>query len=404
MPKRPSDVMSVRYEVKVGLSSSEVLAAWPKDASAEADESFLMQLTGTLGSTLADATDVGVESNEGYSVSDADVASVARHPQNDYRTGFQTIVRVMAEIWTRLAAKSPPRAYELSQRWRESPFRLLRRLALFAAVNPTIPAEAAASMLVDLPVGDLFLSGASVEIIRLVRKRWNEFPKAKQSAILRRFREGPPRTLFRKGADINQAVDHARFEVLSVMKLDGLHIGAAGKKLLGQITARHPEWKPKPPERAGFHAWHESGPRDIAAGANKLKNVPDSRLVAEAKRIAANAHFLDGDVWQGLCLAEPDRALRGLEAAARTSDWPSELWEQLLWSRTDYADASTESRIAQLLLQWPAESFASVSAAASAWTEGRLKTLLDSLLWPLWDKIADAALIEFEETDEVGDA
>jgi len=30
--------------------------------------------------------------------SDIDVPSVAQHPQNEYRSGFQTIVRVMVEV------------------------------------------------------------------------------------------------------------------------------------------------------------------------------------------------------------------------------------------------------------------------------------------------------------------
>jgi hypothetical protein len=403
-PERATDVVLVKYEVEVGVSSSEILAAWPQDASADADEALLSQLTRALSVTLADAMDVGVESNEGYSTSDADVPSVARHPQNEYRSGFQAIVRVMAEVWTRLAAKSPSKANGIAERWRESSFRLLRRLALFAALSPVVPAKSAAVMLVQLPVGDLFLSSSSVEITRLIRAQWKEFPKPRQNAILRRFREGPPRSLFRKGADIDRAVDHARFEVLSTMIRDRLDIGAAGKKLLDEITTRYPSWQPKPPERAGFHVWHESGPRDIADGANKLKNLQDSRLVAEAKRIAANADFLDADVWQGLCLAEPDRALRGLDAATRKRDWPSDFWEQLLWSRTAYADAATEDRIAQLLLQWPVKSFEKVSAAASSWVHERVKTLPDDLLWPLWDKIADATLVESEVTDEVNDA
>lgn len=284
-PERPSDLMSVDYEIEDGLSSTDVLAAWPQDASPDTDEALLVQLTGALSATLADAIDVGVESNEAYSTSDTDVPSVAQHAQNEYRSGFQVIVRVMAEVWTRLAAKSPSKGQALAERWRDSGYRLIRRLALFAGVNPVVPADVAANMLVLLPIGELFLSGSSVEINRLIRARWKEFPKPKQLAILRRFREGPPRSIFRDGADIDRAVDHTRFEILSSMARDGFDIGTAGKELLAEIAERHPQWQPKPAEQAGFLVWHESGPRDVADNADKLKNVSDKELVLEARKM-----------------------------------------------------------------------------------------------------------------------
>jgi hypothetical protein len=113
-PERPSDLMSINYEVRGGVPSDDVLAAWPSDVAAENDESLLLQLTNELSAALADATDVGVEGEESYSTSDNDVPSVARHRQNEYRSGFQVIVRVMAEIWTRLAAKSPGNAIAMA--------------------------------------------------------------------------------------------------------------------------------------------------------------------------------------------------------------------------------------------------------------------------------------------------
>jgi hypothetical protein len=66
----------------------------------------------------------------------------------------------------------------------------------------------------------------------------------------------------------------------------------------------------------------------------------------------------------------------------------------LLWSRHPYADSGTEQKIAQLLLKWPQDSFDKIAIAASSWLDGHAKTLPDALLWSLWDRIADATLIE----------
>lgn len=398
-PERPSDLMSIDYEVQDNFSSDDVLRAWSIEAAAETDESLLFELTNALNAVLADATDVGVESNEGYSTSDTDVPSVARHGQNEYRSGFQVIVRVTAEIWTRLATKSPNKAVAMAERWRDSPFRLMRRLALFSFANPAVSAKLGADMLIGLPSGELFLTNSTVEVYRLIRERWRDFPSQKQHRILRRLCEGPPRTWFREGAEIDRYIDRSRFDIFSDMTRDGLDIGTKARKLLVAIHARWPQWQPKPAEQAGFHIWHE-GPRDIRGDPNKLDGVPDNELVSEAKKIAAAAKFMEGDSWQGLCVSDPDRALRGLHAAAANGDWSAVHWEQLLCSLTVYADAGTTPRIAQFLLQWPQDRFGEIAVAASSWLHGHAKTLPEALLWRLWDRIADATLIESMKFDD----
>jgi hypothetical protein len=183
------------------------------------------------------------------------------------------------------------------------------------------------------------------------------------------------------------------------MRREGFDIGTAASAL-DDIRARWPRWELRPAEQAGFHVWSESGPRRITGDAHKLDNISDKELVSTAKRIATAADFLDGDDWQALCLSDPDRALRGLSEAATAGDWTPDLWEQLLWARKPYASADTKARIAQLLLRWPAESFDKIAGAASSWLIEQANTLDDALLWPLWDRVADATLVEAVETED----
>jgi hypothetical protein len=394
VPERPSDLMSINYEVDDSVASNDVLAAWPDDSAAETDERLLSELTTALEAVLADAIDVGVEGNEGYSTSDSDVPSVAQHHQNQYRSGFQLIVRVMAEIWTRLATKSPERAIAMAARWRDSQFRLTRRLALFSFANPVVPAKLGADMLIGLPSGELFLTNSSLEVYRLIRARWRDFSIQRQRRILRRLREGPPRSWFREGANVDQHIDRSRFDFLSDMTRDGFDIGHQAKKLTKEIRARWPQWEPKPAEQAGFHIWVEGGSRELGGDTGKFEGVADDDLVNEARRIAAGAGFMEGDSWQGLCLTDPDRALRGLDAASRRGDWTPGFWQQLMWSQTAYADPETELKITELLLQWPQDSFDKIAVPALAWLDLHAKTLPDAVIWPLWDRIATATLVE----------
>jgi hypothetical protein len=398
-PERPSDLMSIDYEVEDGLTPDEVLAAWPESLSAETDDKLLSRLTAALRAALDDATEIGVEGNQGYGTSDSDVPSVAKHGQNEHRSGFYAIVRVAADLWERLAKKSPAVALRVVENWRDSPFRLIRRLALFACADPTVPADVAADMLIGLPQGELFVTNSSVEVFRLVRARWKEFPKPKQETILHRFCDGPPRDWFRADGEVQRAIDRYRFDILSEMKRESFEIGAEAEAVLKDIQARWPKWQLRPAEQAGFHVWLGSG-STVVGDAEKLQDVPDVELVATAKKIAAAADFLDGDNWHELCLSDPDRALRGLDASATAGDWPKTFWQQLLWARKEYAQPETRARIAQLLLEWPPEAFGEIVSATSAWLDEHTKSLEDTLLWPLWDRIADAALIETAEADD----
>ena len=387
----PSDLMSLRYEVVDGVSADDVLEAWPNDAGAQTDHQLLSLLTDSLRTALADATDAGVEADEHYSVSDRDVPSVAKHDQNRYRSGFQAIVRVMAELWLRLARKSPSSAISLIEQWRRSGFRLMRRLALFACSDPIVPADLGADVLIEIPSGELFIPQSSVEVHQLIRARWRDFASFKRDAILSRLRQGPPRHNFREGADVDRAIDRYRFDILAEMQRNGLEIGQKTEVLLKEIRTRRPEWTMRQAEQAGFGVWHE-GPRQVVGDASKLNGVPDDALVQEVRRIAAEADFLEGDAWQALCSSDPDRALRALEAAEARGDWAIELWPQLLWARSKYAEVETENRVAQVLLRWPAETFEKVIEPASSWLELHAESLDDARLWPVWDRIADVTL------------
>ena len=395
----PSDLMSIDYEVDDSLSVDEVLRSWPETTSGQVDSELLINLTSSLEAALDDATEVGVESNEGYGTSDADVPSVADHPQNSYRSGFHTIVRVTAEIWLRLASKSPLLALEHVRLWRRSKYRLMRRLALFACAQRVVPPDFAADTLIGLPSGELFLTGSSVEAYQVIRRRWTEFDRERRQIILDRLSDGPPRNWFKEGAEIDRAIDRCRFDVLAEMERDGLVLNDRAVGVLGEIRVRWPNWLLRPPEQAGFHVWFESR-SGVIGDASKLRDVADDQLITEARRVKAGAEFMDGDVWQALCVSEPDRAVRGLERAAAVGDWGVEFWRQLLWARREYANLQTGALIVQLLMQWPGEDFKEVAPAAASWLDEHAKTIDDSLLWPLWDKIADASLVDIGEAPD----
>ena len=255
-PERPTDLMSIDYEIEDHVSDDDVLSAWPTDAAADIDDKLLRVLTQALGAAIEDAIGAGVEGNTGYSLSDSDVPSVAKHKQNAYRTGFLPIVRVTADLWTRLARKDARRSLAFVKDWQASPSRLIRRLALFAAADAAVPADMAAHVLKTLPVGELFLTNSSVEVYRLISARWRDFTPDEQHDIEGRIAEGPPADWFRH--DQAEMVDRCRFDLLGHIERSGARLDAEALAILDGIRKRWPQWKLRPLEQAGFHIWHES--------------------------------------------------------------------------------------------------------------------------------------------------
>lgn len=111
--EKPTDIFAIKYRVDEGVSEDDFLSVWPKTASAATEEQLVRTLTNSLSRVLADATDVGVESNVTLSINDVDVPSVAAHEQNLYRKGFLAIVRVIAELWSRLIQKNARTARDI---------------------------------------------------------------------------------------------------------------------------------------------------------------------------------------------------------------------------------------------------------------------------------------------------
>lgn len=281
--EKPTDVMSIKYGVEDGTTEKDFVAAWPKNAGAEAEGFLVDGLTTALSATLADATEVGVEGPIGLSLTDIDVPSVAAHQQNAHHEGFLPIVRVLAELWSRLTRNDLAKALHALDAWKRSSFRLLHRLALYAAADPKVSSDLAADVLLDIPQGELFLTNSQVEVHRLIRSRWPEISEARRAAIEERIVSGPPINWFKDGVDLAEPMDRHRFALLLDLERSNVPLGLKAAELLTEIRRRHPNWIDHDPERAGFAVWHGEGSR-LEGKKEKLEGVPSNELLAAASK------------------------------------------------------------------------------------------------------------------------
>jgi hypothetical protein len=399
--KNPRDLMSIEFEVDDLVSVESILQIWPEDTLAQYDCRLLDCLTNELESALHDAVDAGVEGegrdtySAGWGRSDSDVPSIAASIQNNYRSGFQAIARFTAELWSRLARKDAALALPQIERWGASQFRLFRRLALFACADSIVPAEVAAKMLNSLPQGELFLTGSAVEVIRLLRARWREWPDPTREAIEHRLCSGPAAECFH--TNVEKAVDSSIYGVLGQLQQEGFPLGGEALSTLSDIGGRWPDWRPRPTEQAGFHIWAGSV-ETYTSDTPSLADIPDEQLVTESRRLNEGLSF-PGEVWADLCRGDPERALRGLELEATRNRWPDSEWKIMLTSSASFNQPEFARRISLALVDCDSAVFSEIAASAASWLGYCFREIDDGVIWRLWDLTLDASLDEQRDLD-----
>jgi NAD-dependent SIR2 family protein deacetylase len=391
-----SDLVRIDFECARHPSAGDILQNWPKALDQEV--ALFRVLERALVEALEEARDVGYL--DGWDRANSDVPSVATHPQNAHHFGFYPIVRVLADLWERIASRDKGTARTLVSDWLNSPYQIVRRIYIFAVRSEGVfDAEEMRAAVEGLDDEAFWIGSAQVEIMRLIAQRWEQLPAEGRRELEGRIRLGPPRTLFPNAFqdedDWISVRDSAVTKRLARLKAASCSIAAESQALLDEIAARHPRWVPGEGDRDDFSVWHESrqGPNGEA---DLLANIADQALVAEAMRLQKERQFDQGDIWRVFSSADPARALRGLRSAAEANQWEVSAWRDLIWATTDKGDDTLQYELASVLIAMPEQTLSELLPAASSWLQKR-RTLFakaapsEPNFLTLWDKFADLA-------------
>jgi NAD-dependent SIR2 family protein deacetylase len=401
--QREADTVTARSLIEVDFEVShpprmqEVIDVLPEDA--ELVEGLLRTLCRSLDAALDQARDAGFV--EPYDRSSGDVPSIAEHDQNRHRGGFLPLVRLIAEVWTRLVALAPTDARSHAQQWSSSKYALFQRLHLHALVNHVAyTADEAADGLLDLKDTEFWSLSLRRETMRLMAERWNQFSTTAHVNLVLRLVDGPPSAMYREEAiadpDEWQAVrDRATFKRLARIKGAGGILDGNGREALEKIKQRHPDWIAGAGDRDDFSYWMTSS-WGLRGDPSVLSGVSEPELVSVAGRLQREHPFESSDIWRALCASDPARALNGLEASAAEHHWDPERWKEFFWEATGADVDFLSQRIAANLMRIPEEVLLSFLPAATSWLQ-RMREKLDatahasSAFIQIWDRLASLA-------------
>lgn len=391
-------LVSVDFVSSRHVSPSEVLEKWPNTKTGA------IELIRTLERTLTDALEQAQEVGflDGWDRSDSDVPSVAPHQQNAHHDGFYPIVRVVADLWSRLSELDSELARSIALAWVPHPFKLFKRLALFAAVNAAFPAHSAGTVVATLDDDVFWASGAQVEIMRLLVSRWESFPDGQRNELERRLSNGPPRELYEPSQfatekEWESVHDHSVYRRLGRLQNSGKMLSGESLRIFADIQNRQPGWKLSPGERDDFRSWSESR-AGLDGNPELLRDIEDHRIVDEALRIQRERAYHEGDLWRVFCSSDPERALRGLTLRGSAGTWQPEAWIPLLWALGENDDQLLQAAIADQFLEMPTTAIQVLLVQVVYWLQRRQELLVDPDLpggprfWLLWNRMSDLAI------------
>lgn len=387
-----SELLTVDYISASYPPPGDIVGSWSTDV--EGETSLVRLLVRRLAEALEEAEGVGFLDT--FDRASGDVPSVADHAQNAYAAGFYPIVRVVADLWSRMAEKDATAARAIAIGWRDSPYTLIRRLWLFALANAAFSPEVSALAIIDLTDEHFWNSDGQVELMRTVVGRWQEFPDDSRKAIERRIRSGPPREMFgehafAEDADWLSVFDSSTHERLSRIKASGGELDDESDKIIAAIVERHPKWEERKDDRSDFRVWSETG-SGPSGHPELLKDVEDGKLVSEAMRLQRERYFEEGDIWRLVVNSDPDRALRALKKEAEENRWDTSAWRTLLTAATNSKEPGLQVEVAVAVRALPDEQLGEMLPHVASWLREKRGEIsphgFDGDLIAVWDRLA----------------
>lgn len=377
------ELLSIGMEPMDYPSATDILKNWPDDD--EKSDALL----GVLSQTFLDALETAELAeliSPKMDKTSLDVRSVAPDSQDKYSDGFYQIIRMMADLFDRLAASKFIKAKRHVAVWIDSKFVLARRLAYYAYAKDLFVDKDLSRLADAVSPDDLFGANARRELFKLFQLKWDSLPDATRSDLDRRICQGPPESPDEADPEYVAGV---QFLALSMIVGANKKISASASSLLEQLRESHPKWEIQADERELFHMWSESR-RGPAADVSVLDKVLPSELVGKAFELKNADPINQHDLWRQLSAGDPDRAFEALSTIADSGTWIAEAWKEFFWEFPANAEPTLVSEIVRKVLSDSEGALATIASTIAHWLQQQHKHLSDEPpgFFEIWDHLS----------------
>ena len=401
--ERLLDLVRVAFDPVLDSPPLDLLTVWPDSSRANT------ALFRVLDRAFTDALDeIAHDVGDVEYLSSGTIPMVGKLSGQEFgwRSGFRPIAKVLVDLTSRIVAHDVALARQLVRPWAERGYVLCSRLALFVGSQEWMPSEDAAAMVIGLHENVFWADSAEPELMLLLTKRWHGVDPREANAIEARLRTGPSRDLYLEDTVADDVAWEAFraytvYRRLSHLQLSGIALSNASGSIVRELAGENPNWTPGIRERSDD--WRRLAPFSGPQGdARLLADVPDDRVVDEAKRLERERPGEQSHLWRVFCREDPHRALEGLRYKGENGQWDTAALQGFFWEAGDVGDADLQGACARLAAGIPEEFLRKLSDTMASWLSSQLAVLLQydggKGFLELWNRLAAIVYVEPKES------
>lgn len=282
-------------------------------------------------------------------------------------------------LYRRLAQLHPEKALQELRTWdRESA--VFRRLRVWALGNLKI-AEASefAAELLAIDDDAFWPFKGTRDLLLGLSNRWNEFSEKEKIAVEKRIAKGPRKL---RGQPREKHSERSAFYTLGRLHWlaeQGCEFSFDLATISAKLQARAPEWKPEYAKQAARSHDGGGGAVRVDTAFNAVESIEPEQIIPHILSMESRpvGKLVERDPFLGLSKADPDRALRALEADGSTStEFHGVFWQTFLRTEPRKDDSSAFSvQVAKAMLKLTETQLAEIALTASDWFEKKGREL-----------------------------
>lgn len=273
----------------------------------------------------------------------SDLTAIEDHRQNrGSLRKWRIAVDVLRDGWLELAKRDVKSACDYYQRWINSEYLTLRRLALFVAKSSLVPQNTWIDDLIRAPGGPygvlLWASPASREVCRLLATLAKDVAAESVESLVEAIIKGPsPRVYERTDWTedrIVEAVDRSIWLRLEALMESECELPELAVDRLELLRKKY-KWKRTTNRQEEFGFWHSgTGDPDFEASRRHVKIPRDFVVMCDWLirdfECKTNEWPEPEDDWSEICKNDPDVALMALQTILRKGVWIADRWHQAI--------------------------------------------------------------------------
>ncbi len=308
--------------------------------------------------------------------------------------GISSSLLYYVKLFKRLIEKDPQVAKQEYLAWwndEETVFDLLR---IWIAGEPRIlSGKEAGELLIRLSMQSFWEHRHQRDLLLILEKRWNDFPKTTRTRLERRLKQGP---LPWESEKKKEYIDRRAWTILNWLHWlaeHGCKFSFDLNKISEKLRKQAPEWQRQYAAKAADSLEGRGGFIERETEYSSVLSEPPETILQKAREFSGTDfdRLMENDPFAGLSAERPDLALAALVSNAGCNDYPEWAWRTFLYAEARKNDPSDFSvQIGNNILKMSDDVICGMISPVSEWLLNSSKGFFATQherFWQIWERL-----------------